>query len=111
GPGARGGARAGTGRRRPRPPDQPGYPEVRMRKMGFAALLVSIVALAGCGYALVGRSSNLPADVRSVYIKPLENKTPRTQAEQFLTRAIADEMVTRHRFAVVGSETGADAEL
>jgi outer membrane lipopolysaccharide assembly protein LptE/RlpB len=75
------------------------------------ALLAASVALAGCGYALVGRSSNLPADVRSVYIKPLENKTPRTQAEQFLTRAIADEMVTRHRFAVVGSETGADAEL
>jgi hypothetical protein len=77
----------------------------------FAGLLAGLLALGGCGYALVGRSSNLPADVRAVYIKPLENKTARTQAEQFLTRAIADEMVTRHRFSVVGSEGGADAEL
>jgi len=84
-----------------------------MRRKGLllAALVSGFAILGGCGYALVGRSSNLPADVRSVYIKPLENKTPRTQAEQFLTRAIADEMVTRHRFSVVGSEAGADAEL
>lgn len=78
--------------------------------LAVAALCLA-ASLAGCGYGLVGRGNNLPADVRSVYIKPLENRTPRTQAEQFLTRAIADEMVTRQRFSVVGSETGADAEL
>jgi outer membrane lipopolysaccharide assembly protein LptE/RlpB len=86
----------------------------KLRWTGTLAVLVALIALGtlgGCGYALVGRSSNLPADVRSVYIKPLDNKTQRTQAEQFLTRAIADEMVTRHRFSVVGSATGADAEL
>jgi len=73
--------------------------------LAFAALLGS------CGYGLVGRGSNLPADIHSVYLKPLENKTPRTQVEQYLTRAIADEMVTRQRFSVIASETGADAEL
>ena len=78
---------------------------------GLAACLAMLLSLAGCGYGLVGRGSNLPADIRSVYLKPLENKTPRTQAEQFLTRAIADELVTRHRFSVVGAETGADAEI
>src|SRR4029077_2101994 len=29
----------------------------------------------------------------------------------FLTRAIADELVTRHRFSVIASETGADAVI
>jgi outer membrane lipopolysaccharide assembly protein LptE/RlpB len=71
-----------------------------------------LLTLTGCGYALVGRaSSNVPADVHSVYIKPLENRTQRSQVEQALTRSIADELVTRNRFSVVGSAEGADAEL
>ena len=80
-------------------------------RFAFAVLVTAALGLAGCGYGLVGRGSNLPADIRAVYIKPLENRTPRTQVEQFLTRAIADEMVTRKRFAVVGSEGEANAEL
>jgi len=67
--------------------------------------------LSGCGYALVGRGSNLPVDIKSVYIRPLENRTPRSQVEQEVTRAIAEELVQRHRFSVVGSAEGADAEL
>jgi outer membrane lipopolysaccharide assembly protein LptE/RlpB len=91
-----------------------------MRRKSLApalSLVLAIVAfslaasLTGCGYGLVGRGSNLPADIHSVYLKPLENMTPRTQAEQFLTRAIADELVNRQRFSVVASETGADAEI
>jgi len=67
--------------------------------------------LTGCGYALVGRASNIPDDVRRVYVEPLVNQTNRTQAEQFLTRAIADEMVTRQRFTVVAGAQDADAVL
>lgn len=76
---------------------------------GAGALL--LLVLSGCGYALVGRGSNVPEDVREVYIQPLENRTQRTQVEQFLTRAIADELVTRQRFAVVGGTEGADAVI
>lgn len=72
---------------------------------------LALAALAGCGYALVGRGSNLPEDIREVYIAPLENRTQRSQVEQVLTRAIADEMVTRRRFAVVAAPEGADATL
>jgi outer membrane lipopolysaccharide assembly protein LptE/RlpB len=79
--------------------------------LGALALGAMAISAAGCGYGLVGRGSNLPQDIRAVYIKPLENRTPRAQVEQFLTRAIADEMVTRKRFAVVGSEGEANAEL
>ncbi len=67
--------------------------------------------LFGCGYALVGRGSNLPPDIRSIYVEPLENATTRTQVEQILTQAIADEMVTRRRFNVVNNEGQADAIL
>lgn len=76
-----------------------------------AALATALLVATGCGYALVGHASNVPDDVRRVYVAPLENRTPRAQADQFLTRAIADEMVTRQRFTVVSSEGDADAVL
>jgi outer membrane lipopolysaccharide assembly protein LptE/RlpB len=82
-----------------------------MRFAAAAALLAAAAAAGGCGYALVGRGSNLPPDVKSVYLKPFENQTARSQVEQILTRALADELVKRHRFAVVNDATQADAEL
>lgn len=86
------------------------------RFRGFQPLLALVLLftsalLGGCGYALVGRGSSLPSDVRRVYIEPLINQTPRSQVEQFLTRAIAEELVTRGRFTVVGGSGEADAVL
>lgn len=81
------------------------------KKLLFGALGALLLALFGCGYALVGRGSNIPADVRSVYLQPLQNRTQRSQVEQALTRAIANELVNRQRFAVVGSEAEATAEI
>ncbi len=74
-------------------------------------LLLALLSLLGCGYALVGKGSNIPDDVKSVYLQPLQNRTPRQQVEQELTTAIAQELVTRQRFAVVGSESEATAEI
>src|SRR6185295_9473202 len=67
GEGAPGGPRRGQGRAGARPADQPGDEEVRMRRRilsygSLAALLLSLAALAGCGYALVGRGANIPED-------------------------------------------------
>lgn len=78
-----------------------------------AFFLTALVLLSstGCGYNLVGRASNVPDDVRRVFIEPLVNQTNRDQVEQFLTRSIADEMVTRQRFAVVRGAAEADAVL
>lgn len=77
----------------------------------LAGLLSASALTAGCGYALVGRASNVPESVSRVYVQPLQNRTPRSQADQFLTRAIADELVTRQRFQVLSSPEGADAVL
>jgi len=82
-----------------------------MKRFGRFALFLLVVAMAGCGYALVGRGSNLPAEVRRVQLLPLENATPRTQVDQILTRALSSELVNRHRFEVLSSATGADAIL
>ncbi|HEX6898612.1 MAG TPA: LPS assembly lipoprotein LptE [Thermoanaerobaculia bacterium] len=81
------------------------------RKMLSGGLGALLLVLTGCGYALVGRGSNIPEDVRAVYLKPLENRTQRSQVEQSLTRAVADELVARQRFSVVGSADQAQAEI
>lgn len=79
------------------------------------AALVSVVGLASvlgaCGYALVGRGTNIPEDIREVYLSPFDNQTQRQQLDQFVTEAIADELVKRRRFEVVGERAGADADL
>lgn len=82
-----------------------------MRRFPLSALLLSVVTLAGCGYSLVGRGSNLPPEVRRVQLAPLENLTPRSQVDQILTRALSTELVNRHRFEVLSSAEGADAIL
>lgn len=84
---------------------------MRRRTLLSGSLAALLLVLTGCGYALVGRGSNIPEDVRSVYLQPLANRTQRSQVEQALTRAVADELVTRQRFAVVGSEAEAAAEI
>ncbi len=87
----------------------------RIRGLCGLAALTTIVALAlsslGCGYALVGRSTNLPEDVRDIFVQALENSTNRAQVDQILTRSITEELVTRQRFRVVSERTDADAIL
>jgi len=86
----------------------------RRWKGGAAAAVVLAVAglvFAGCGYNLVGRGSTVPPDIKSVFLKALENKTQRQQVDQILTQAVAKELVTRKRFTVAAEPTGADAEI
>ena len=90
---------------------RPHHPRPAATALALGGLLSFAALAAGCGYALVGRASNVPDDVTRVYVQPLENRTPRSQADQFLTRAIADELVTRQRFQVLSSPEGADAML
>jgi hypothetical protein len=76
--------------------------------IGFTLLAV---ALCGCGYSLAGQGSNLPEDIKKIFVETLANETSRSQVEQILTQSIAEEMVTRRRFNVVNSAAEADAVL
>ena len=82
-----------------------------MKRLQRSALFLLVVTLAGCGYSLVGRGSNLPPEVRRVLLMPLENATPRSRVDQILTRALSTELVNRKRFEVLSSAEGADAVL
>ncbi|MEO1086710.1 MAG: LPS assembly lipoprotein LptE [Acidobacteriota bacterium] len=85
-------------------------PPSTFRGLGVALLAIALFAQ-GCGYALVGRASNIPDDIRKIYVEPLVNQTQRQQVEQLLTQAIVDELVTRRRFEVINDLADADAIL
>ena len=85
---------------------------MKLARLCLASFLVAgAAAQLACGYALVGRASSLPPDIRAVYVAPLQNKTTRAQLEQFLTTALTDELVTRRRFTIVRTADAADAQL
>lgn len=86
-----------------------------MKRSGFGAGLTLALACAsmllGCGYSLAGKANSLPPEVKTVFLLPLENRTARSQVEQFLGRAIADELVRRQRLTLVSDRTKADSLL
>jgi len=70
-----------------------------------------VFASSGCGYALAGRGSFLPTDIRIVGIPPLVNRTTFFDVEQILTEKIRNEFIGRGKYRVVPQAEGADAVL
>ena len=69
------------------------------------------LAGSGCGYALAGRGSFLPADIRTVGIPPIENRTTFYRTEQVLTDKVRAEFIGRGKYRILPDVTGADAIL
>jgi outer membrane lipopolysaccharide assembly protein LptE/RlpB len=76
-----------------------------------AALLIAVLLSAGCGYALVGKGSSLPDNIKVVQFTTLENLTQRVTLEQRFSAEIARELASRGRFKVQSGSVGADAQL
>jgi hypothetical protein len=83
----------------------------KVQKVLFAAALVLVLASFGCGYALAGRGSFLPTDIRVVGIPPLVNRTTFFDVEQILTEKVRNEFIGRGKYRVVPEAAGADAVL
>lgn len=81
------------------------------RAVATVVLAILVASLTACGYALVGRGTNIPEDVQNIYLSPFENRTQRQQLDQFVTEAIAGELVKRRRFNLVAERGGAHADL
>lgn len=76
-----------------------------------AALGSAVAWSAGCGYALAGRGSFLPADVKVVAILPFVNQTPYNGIDQVITRKVREEFIGRGKFKILNEAPGADALL
>ena len=82
------------------------------RRTGIVAAVMALgLATAGCGYALAGRGSFLPANISTVGIPTLENSTTFFQVEQVLSEKVRAEFIGRGKYAVLSEATGADAVL
>jgi outer membrane lipopolysaccharide assembly protein LptE/RlpB len=82
-----------------------------MKTRGRVLAALALVASTGCGYALVGKTSTLPASIRVIHFQTLVNQTARVGLEQRLSSEIAKELASRGRFSVKADAAGADAEL
>lgn len=81
------------------------------RQIACAFALLLTLATSGCGYALAGRGSFLPADIRVVGIPQLQNQSTFFNVEQVLTEKIRSEFIGRGKYRVVPDPSGVDAVL
>ena len=77
----------------------------------LAAIVLLSAVVSGCGYALAGRGSFLPADIRTVGVPLLENRTNTARIEQMITDKVRTEFIGRGKYEIVPTSAGADAVL
>jgi hypothetical protein len=65
----------------------------------------------GCGYALAGRGSFLPASIKTIGIPTFANRTTVFNLETTLTAKVRTEFIGRGKYEIRPEATGADALL
>jgi hypothetical protein len=84
---------------------------VAVRRVLVSVLMFAFcVGASGCGYALAGRGSFLPAYIRVVGIPQFENRTT-FSVEQVLTEKVRVEFIGRGKYRIRPEIAGADAVL
>jgi outer membrane lipopolysaccharide assembly protein LptE/RlpB len=84
------------------------------RPAATCAALVSLAALlllAGCGYHVAGRATQIPAGVQTIAVPAFVNRTSDYRIEQRLTDAVEHEFLARTRYRIVARPESADAVL
>ena len=76
----------------------------------FPLALLTALLLAGCGYSVRGRETNLPPQIHSLAIPIFANRTDLTGIETDVTRALAEKFIASKRLSVTTRDS-ADALL
>ena len=79
--------------------------------LSVLSVLSGGVLSAGCGYALAGRGSALPASIKTVGIPMFTNRTTVFNLETTLTRKVREEFIGRGKYEIVPEANGVDALL
>jgi outer membrane lipopolysaccharide assembly protein LptE/RlpB len=66
-----------------------------------ALLLLGLLLLNSCGYALVGHSNFLDPSIKTIEVPTFINRTTRVELEQRVTQAVSEELVSRGRLQLV----------
>lgn len=87
---------------------------MRLTRRRFA-YTVAVMALAGqlsgCGYHVGGSVNTLPANLHTIAVPALVNKTSKYRIEQRLTEAVVRELLARTSYRVVSDPQAGDAVL
>jgi Lipopolysaccharide-assembly len=85
------------------------------RRAGVGLVLhllgVLCVGCPGCGYALAGRGSFLPAYIKTIGVPTFANRTTVFNIETLLTQKVRSEFIGRGRYTVLPQATDVDALL
>jgi lipopolysaccharide assembly LptE-like protein len=79
-----------------------------MRTRAFAVATM-LVALDGCGYALVGRGTVVDPTIKKIGVPTFANATGKAALDQKITQRVIEELLRRGRFDVVQERSGVDA--
>ena len=85
----------------------------RMKSGIFLCVLCVLcgVVEGGCGYALAGRGSFLPAYIRTIGIPTFTNRTTVFNVETLLSQKVRSEFIGRGKYTVLPQATDVDAVL
>jgi hypothetical protein len=76
-----------------------------------ALVLACALSSGGCGYALSGRGSFLPAYIRTIGVPTFANRTTVFNLETMLTQKVRSEFIGRGKFQILPQDSGVDAVL
>ncbi len=82
-----------------------------LRILCVLAVLGGGAAGSGCGYALAGRGSALPASIKTIGIPLFTNRTTVFNLESTLTQKVRAEFIGRGKYDIVPEATGVDGLL
>ena len=75
------------------------------------ALILTVLALAGCGYHVGGQTNLLPKEVHTIAIPQFGNVTVQYKLAGYMSEALTRELVSRTQYTVIADPRQADATL
>ena len=70
---------------------------------------LSLVSLAGCGYALVGKGAFVDPSIKKIGVPLFKDMTGKPSLDQKVTQKVIEELLKRGKFEVIQTTEGVDA--
>jgi hypothetical protein len=80
-----------------------------LRRREALASLSSLLPLAGCGYALVGKGAFVDPSIKRIGVPLFKDNTGKPSIDQKVTAKVIEELLKRGKFEVVQQAEGVDA--
>ena len=80
-----------------------------LRAVVRASAAALLLALGGCGYALVGKGTVVDPSIKKIGVPTFKDATGKAGLDQKITQKVMEELLKRGRFDVIPAATGVDA--